>query len=144
MTTHNPAIGKVTHRLAFLAIVLMLFIVALSCSDDDNNSPSGANKVKLSSTTVGSHLMDGDGNSLYLFAADAAGVNNCTGGCATNWPVFFAENLTAASLSDGLDIADFATITSNGKQQTTYKGWPLYYYAPGGTREAANQTEQNN
>lgn len=141
MTTHNPAIGKVAHRLTFLATLALLFIIALSCSDDDNSTPSTTTKIKLStSSTLGSYLTDGSGNALYLFASDATGANTCTGGCATNWPVFFAENLTQELLGDGLTLADFATITSNGKQQTTYKGWPLYYYAPAGTREAANQT----
>ena len=31
---------------------------------------------------------------------------------------------------DGLDSSDFATITrTDGSSQTTYKGWPLYYFA---------------
>ena len=43
-------------------------------------------------------------------------------------------------MGEGLALDDFGTVTTNGATQTTYKGWPLYYYAPGGVREAANQT----
>ena len=36
---------------------------------------------------------------------------------------------------------DFKAITTAaGTKQTTYKGWPLYYYSPGGVQEAAGKT----
>jgi len=42
------------------------------------------------------------------------------------WPEFYVENPTVAG---GLIPEDFATITrEDGLLQTTYKGWPLYYY----------------
>jgi predicted lipoprotein with Yx(FWY)xxD motif len=47
-------------------------------------------------------------------------------------------------LVTGLDIGDFGTITTPAGKQTTYKTWPLYYYAPaaGGAnvREAPGET----
>jgi predicted lipoprotein with Yx(FWY)xxD motif len=43
-------------------------------------------------------------------------------------------------LANGLDIDDFGTVSSSSGQQTTYKGWPLYYYAPAGVRESPNET----
>ena len=51
-------------------------------------------------------------------------------------------------VTKALNGDDFATkTTADGRQQTTYKGWPLYYYAPasGGvnTRGAAGQTGGN-
>lgn len=141
MTAQKNTLRKISARLSFLASLLLF--VALGCGDDDNSTtPATSTKVKLAtSTTLGRYLTDGEGNTLYLFASDAAGTNTCTGGCATNWPVFHAENLTQELLGDDLTVADFATITANGKQQTTYKGWPLYYFAPNGTREAAGETK---
>jgi hypothetical protein len=49
-------------------------------------------------------------------------------------------------LGSGLSISDFGSITSvSGKKQVTYKGWPLYYFAPlvNGTnvQEAPGQTQ---
>jgi hypothetical protein len=52
------------------------------------------------------------------------------------WPVFRAEPLR---VSPPLSAADFGEITrTTGEKQTTFKGWPLYYYqgdtAPGETK----------
>ncbi|TWF33977.1 putative lipoprotein with Yx(FWY)xxD motif [Chitinophaga polysaccharea] len=126
-------------------------IVALSaCGSKNSNPDTPAPKpvVQISaSAAVGNHITDVDGNSLYYFSNDFNGSNNCTGGCAAVWPIYYAgDNLAQAALGTGLDIKDFATITTtDGKKQTTYKGWPLYYFAPnvGGTnvREAAGETK---
>lgn len=131
-------------------LILFLFVVVSSwltvgCDDDDDNGggPAGPTiKVKLSSNvSMGEFLSDADGNALYFFSNDVAGQNTCSGGCAANWPVYNAGSLTEDNLGDDLSIDDFGSITtSGGSAQTTYKGWPLYYYAPGGTREAAGQT----
>ena len=126
-------------------------IVALSACGSKNNhpdTPAPKPVVQISaSATVGNHITDVDGNSLYYFSNDFNGSNNCSGGCAAVWPIYYAgDNLAQAALGTGLDIKDFATITTtDGKKQTTYKGWPLYYFAPnvGGTnvREAAGETK---
>ena len=121
--------------------MLCLIFAAASCSKSDDAQPSSAIKIKLStSSTLGNYLTDGDGNALYFFSTDVAGQNTCTGGCATAWPIFFQDGLTAEMLGTGLTLSDFGTITVAAGQQLTYKGWPLYYYAPNGTREPANQT----
>lgn len=132
-------------RMLFLRGMLLtvaLSAIVLGCSDDDGTTPAEPElAIKLgTSATLGSYLTDGDGNALYYFATDVAGANTCTGGCTANWPVYNAAGLTEDLVGEGLDFDDFATITTNGVAQTTYKGWPLYYYAPGGVREAATQT----
>ncbi|MFW5707814.1 MAG: fasciclin domain-containing protein, partial [Bacteroidota bacterium] len=76
--------------------------------------------------TYGNILTDGDGNTLYFFSLDADGSSACVDGCLDNWPVFYDENLY---LSAGLDPDDFDSIDrGDGVMQTTYKGWPLYYF----------------
>ncbi|MFP4365804.1 MAG: fasciclin domain-containing protein [Bacteroidales bacterium] len=81
----------------------------------------------IENDTYGSILADGAGNTLYFFTQDADGSSACTGGCLDNWPVFYNESLY---LSAGLDPDDFGSIDrGNGIMQTTYKGWPLYYFA---------------
>ena len=70
---------------------------------------------------------DANGRPLYYFARDVNGLNNCTGGCAENWPIFFADNIDISNPS--FDQSLIGTIEVNGQSQTTYNGWPLYYFA---------------
>ncbi|MDL2145464.1 hypothetical protein QQY79_23315 [Flavobacterium tructae] len=134
-------------KLAFTALTAILFLAG--CSNDKDNTPvtpEAKKEIALStSTTLGSYLSDKDGKSLYFFATDAKGQASCTGGCEAVWPPFYVDNLTAEKLSSGLTLTDFTTITTtSGKKQLTYKGWPLYYYAPSingtNTPETAGQT----
>jgi predicted lipoprotein with Yx(FWY)xxD motif len=126
-----------------LAIVLIAFI-QYGCQKSDT-APTATYEVKLStSATLGSYLVDKDGNTLYFFANDYNGRTSCLTGCESLWPHFYAGNLTQANIDPGLNIADFDTIQVNGVPQTRYKSWPLYYYAPAGygqnVRESPGQT----
>ena len=63
---------------------------------------------------------------LYYYTLDTNGQSACYGGCAKAWPVFNAASLSVPS---SLMASDFGTITrTDGTKQTTYKGWPLYYW----------------
>lgn len=82
----------------------------------------------LKNDEVGKYLADGQGMTLYIFMKDEAGESYCKGGCLEKWPAFYAENLKAP---EGYDQSNFGTLTrEDGSKQTTYKGHPLYYYAP--------------
>lgn len=130
----------------FNSLIICLLIstgfVLIQCSDSSDPAPVlDPHLVKLAtSATLGSYLTDKDGNALYFFSNDANGDNNCTGGCITAWPIFNVAGLTADQLGTGLDLGDFNSISTPNGNQVTYKGWPLYYYAPGGVRESAGQT----
>lgn len=83
--------------------------------------------VLTTNATLGQILTDADGNTLYFFTKDA-GLDNssCTDGCLDIWPVFHQADI---SLGEGLDESDFDEfLRSDGAMQTTYKGWPLYYF----------------
>jgi len=125
----------------FLVVVVFSFAI-LSCTKNSVN-PLGGNlggnsggtqtafAVTLSnSPTLGDYLVDKDGYTLYSFADDYQGSSNCQGSCAALWPYFYAGTISQADLGNGLNIVDFGTTTIGGVTQTTYKGWPLYYYAP--------------
>ena len=112
--------------------LLVLLVVATglsfqSCQKDDATPAPTPNKVQLKvDATFGSILTDSQGKSLYFFSDDANGSSHCVNGCLNNWPIFYEANIT---IDNGLDITDFDTITrDDGSMQTTYKGWPLYYY----------------
>lgn len=116
----------------------LVTVMIFSCKNDPIIPPVTAIHLD-SSAQLGAYLVDKDGKTLYYFSNDANGLSNCTGGCLTNWPIYYADSVT--TFSDGLQSTDFATITTAaGARQTTYKGWPLYYYAPGGVAEAVKQT----
>ena len=128
--------------------LLLLFAGTLPACKKEEKNETVQPVVKLATNaTLGNYLTDKDGNTLYYFANDPEGTSTCTGGCLTLWPTFYAgDNLTADLLASGLDVADFGVATSTaGQKQTTYKGWPLYYYAPavGGanTREAPGEVK---
>ncbi|WP_413665982.1 hypothetical protein ACEN9X_15380 [Mucilaginibacter sp. Mucisp86] len=111
------------------AIVFTLLTVSCKKNHDNNpNTPKAVTGVQLTSNaTFGSIITDNNGRALYFFSDDAANVSTCTGGCAVIWPAFYKEN---PSIGTGLSATDFGVITNaDGNKQTTYKGWPLYYYA---------------
>ena len=114
------------------ALALGLGILFTSCSNDDDENQMPQYEIQLkNNATLGKILTDKDGRTLYYFANDFDGKNSCTGGCEAVWPVFNTENLTQDKVSEGLNITDFATTTTtSGKKQATYKGHPLYYFAP--------------
>lgn len=84
----------------------------------------------IDNATFGKLLTDGDGRTLYAFAKDTKGdPGACTGGCLTRWPIYNAGDIILPQGS-ALDADDFGSIGDGATKQTTYKGWPLYYYAP--------------
>lgn len=122
------------------ALCALTAIQFTSCNKEDTPTPPRTDIHLDSNAQTGKHLVDKDGKTLYYFSNDVNGLSNCTGGCLTNWPVFLADSVTT-TFSDGLLASDFSRITTpTGVRQTTYKGWPLYYYSPGGVQEAAGQT----
>ncbi len=88
---------------------------------------ASADSVQVKTAPNGvTYLTDGNGLTLYYYTLDTDGQSACYGGCATAWPIFHEDNLT---VSDPLSASDFGTITrTDGTKQTTYKGWPLYYW----------------
>ncbi|WP_166964571.1 hypothetical protein [Yeosuana marina] len=130
------------------AYLLMAFVTLLqSCSKDDGGSyvepePNVASVKLTNNSTLGSILTDSEGRSLYFFSKDTDGISKCVDGCVNIWPIFYVENL---EVDNGLDINDFGTITrTDGELQTTYKGWPLYYYASDNVAGDTNGENVNN
>jgi len=74
---------------------------------------------------TGKYLADIKGMTIYYHKNDSPLKSNCTGQCLNDWPVFYTEYIVTPST---LDASDFGTILrKDGKKQTTFKGWPLYY-----------------
>lgn len=75
---------------------------------------------------LGNYLVDGQGKTLYYFTKDGPGFSTTKGQVAVNWPSFYTGKIEVPA---GLDASDFGSITrDDGMMQTTFKGWPLYYF----------------
>jgi predicted lipoprotein with Yx(FWY)xxD motif len=139
---------KCSSHLLPLAIAGIYICSVISCKHDAASPPAPTVLVQTkTSATLGNYIADKDGNTLYYFSNDFDGNINCSGGCLSVWPVYYAgDNFKAENLAAGLNFSDFATITTPaGTRQTTYKSWPLYYYAPlvngVNTRELPGETK---
>ena len=82
--------------------------------------------VAVADTALGEILVDGDGNTLYLFTPDESGPSVCNGDCAAAWPPVLGE-VAAGTGTDAALLGSAAR--DDGATQATYNSWPLYYFA---------------
>lgn len=97
-------------------------------TDDSGGDAMGAGTVAVASTDLGDVLVDAEGMTLYMYDPDAQGASTCYDQCATAWPPLVTDG--APTAGDGADAAKLGTVErTDGTQQVTYNGWPLYYWA---------------
>lgn len=103
-----------------MCAVLSLALAGVALADDPT--------IKLSEKDgVGKFLTDSQGMTLYIFKKDSPGKSVCAGPCVVKWPLYFRQMV---AVPEGVNAGNFGAITrEDGKQQTTYKALPLYYYA---------------
>jgi predicted lipoprotein with Yx(FWY)xxD motif len=108
-----------------------------------NSAATGTTIAVATNATIGQHLVDGKGMTVYLFVADTTTASTCytqldvqSNGqsCAQVWPPVLTTGAPRAGA--GAQASMLGTTTrSDGKIQVTYAGHPLYYflndYAPG-------------
>lgn len=106
-------------KLRFVVAVILVLVSGAALAEEGG--------VKLSTKEgLNSYLSDADGKTLYWFMKDSPGKSACSGPCLEKWPVFFRETVTPPA---GVQANDFGAITrEDGKKQTTFRGYPLYYY----------------
>lgn len=100
-------------------------------------SPSSAAATSASAQSVaiatarggaGTYITGASGRAVYLWTADSNGASRCSGACAKVWPPVPAATPPVAT--GGAVVGDLGKISrSDGMQQLTYKGHPLYYFA---------------
>jgi predicted lipoprotein with Yx(FWY)xxD motif len=127
-------------RLSYLSILFAGILVALllpmaACTSAPTMMPTPTPTpmptpqymiMTMSMAGAGDYLVDGKGMTMYYFTKDTAGKSSATAPIIANWPIFYATSVVVPS---NLNASDFGTITGfGGQMQTTYKGWPLYYY----------------
>lgn len=115
---------RIVHVNRSLVATLMLVVALFGCSKE--NPVTVSSDVAVNSSSVGNVMTGEGGKTLYFFAGDVAGDATCSGTCRDNWSIFYKETPT---LGSGLKSSDFGTITrTDGSKQTTFRGWPLYYF----------------
>jgi predicted lipoprotein with Yx(FWY)xxD motif len=83
--------------------------------------------VHVAKTNLGKTLVDSGGRTLYLFQKDSGTTSTCTGACATAWPPL--TTMGKPAVGHGAKASLIGTTTrSDGQQQVTYKGHPVYLF----------------
>lgn len=137
-------------RRLLIALALPICLIGLaSCGSDEAKGDTGTEgstpdpeavaagmTITVSSTDLGDVLVDGEGNTLYLFTPDGTGDPTCVDECATTWPPLISKGEPEV---DGVDDGVVDTVsTADGSLQVTAGGHPLYIYsgdsAPGETK----------
>lgn len=113
-----------------LLMLILIVLLSSACGDSSTDSdPDPASEFDIQRTASNAHgdvLSDGEGNILYFFTPDVAGESLCEGECIDNWPAFYTEQ---PQLGEGLAEENFGSVSRpDGGSQTTYRGWPLYYF----------------
>ena len=136
-STHSPSVrfASRSRRLGQAAVGIGVLVLATACasssgSGDGGSSSPGADSgagLATTSTSVGTILTDSAGMSMYSFAADAEGVSNCSGTCASVWP---PVPVTGSVPKDPQGAtATLGELTrDDGTKQLTVDGMPMYTY----------------
>jgi predicted lipoprotein with Yx(FWY)xxD motif len=125
--------GAMPRKTVLCAMTLVLALVVAGIASADHHA------IKVSEKAgIGKFLTDAKGMTLYIFKKDSPGKSACAGPCVEKWPLYYMESVAAPA---GVTAGDFKTITrEDGKKQTTYKGWPLYYFV--GDKASGDATGQ--
>ena len=132
--------GNRSRRLITAFAISPLLAVAVSaCGGGSSSGSSSAGSTarphtKSSAVTIstaggtdGVHLVGASKRSVYLWGADKGTKSTCAGACAGNWPpVITKGSPNAGAGTSGADLG--TTRRSDGSEQVTYNGHPLYYY----------------
>jgi len=91
-------------------------------------SPSTASVLlKTAQTSLGMVLTNGQGFTVYWFAADTATTSACSGACAAAWPPVIGMPQVASGVKLSGKLGEI--MRANGQMQATYNGHPLYLFA---------------
>jgi predicted lipoprotein with Yx(FWY)xxD motif len=119
-------------------VALVLFGLALAGA---NSSAPAATTTALKTTTIGGKtvLTNAQGRTLYSFAPDTPTTSKCYGQCAQYWPPV----LGTAAAGTGLPGTVGTIKRTDGSEQLTYNGHPLYTYVGDSAPGQANGNNVN-
>jgi predicted lipoprotein with Yx(FWY)xxD motif len=110
---------------------------AASSATAQASSPAAAASSSTAATTIGLASVSGidgkflaskQGRTIYLWEADKSSMSTCAGACAATWPPVITTGMPMAG--SGVEQSLLGTTKrSDGTEQVTYNGHPLYYFA---------------
>jgi len=125
------AAGITAAGLAVAALVLFGLVVAGASSPAPTATGTGLKTATIGGTTV---LTNAKGFTLYSFAPDTPATSKCYGSCAAYWPPVTGTPTASSALPGKVGTLK----RTDGSEQLTYNGHPLYTYvgdsAPGQAR----------
>ena len=124
--------------LGTLPLAAALATLAVSPVQARGHAAPAAAPVK---TTAARILVTSRGRTLYVFAPDPKGKSTCYGTCAKYWPArLVPAGTTPAAKVAGLPGTFGVAARTDGTQQLTYDGAPLYTFA--GDKKAGDMNGQ--
>jgi len=125
------AAGITAAGLAVAALVLFGLVVAGASSPAPAATGTGLKTTTIGGTAV---LTNAKGFTLYSFAPDTPATSKCYGSCAAYWPPVTGTPAASSALPGRVGTLK----RTDGSEQLTYNGHPLYTYvgdsAPGQAR----------
>lgn len=114
--------------LPVMALGVMLIVIGVTTAGAHQARTSKAATIQLKKVgRLGKVLVNGHGQTLYLFEKDKHGKSACSGACAAQWPPAFTTGKPAAGR--GVSASKLGTTKRrDGRLQVTYNGHPLYAY----------------
>ncbi len=113
---------KIRYAIGITAVAAILVLALASLAMAAGDTPLIKHKEG-----VGNYLADGKGMTLYYFKKDQPDRNACVGPCLEKWLIYYSDQIKAPAGSDAKDFGEFTR--GDGKKQSTFKNWPLYYFA---------------
>ena len=132
----GPGGNELRSRVGWLATASSVALLVAACGSSSRPSmtpsaftsshgPPARVAIGTARGPHGTYLTGASGRALYLWVGDSDGASNCSGDCANAWPPVFGRRSTA---SGGAIAAALGTvIRSDGSEQVSYHGHPLYY-----------------
>jgi predicted lipoprotein with Yx(FWY)xxD motif len=122
----HPAAGAGAHvRRLWCALIAIAALLGLATT-----SAFAASSTVNATTTAsfGTVLTDAQGFALYTLPTDHNGMSSCTGSCVPVWPALTVPAGTTPTAGPGVSGTVAAVLQSNGADQVTYNGDPLYTF----------------
>ena len=112
---------------------------AYGTSSSPAAKPAAGSTIGLRSTPFGQILVDSNGRTLYLFAADKSATSTCYGDCASVWPPLLTGGSPVAGPGVNQSLLS-TTRRTDGSVEVVYNGHPLYYFVS--DKQAGDTTGQ--